>query len=88
MAYPGEIEFLKILRRTTNACGRVLIFDEVMTGFHVVLAVPRNIWYSTSLTALGKVIGGGLQLVHLVVNGNNGTIGSLWTSLSSRHFVW
>ncbi len=60
---PGEIEFLKILRETTNACGAVLIFDEVMTGFRVSLGGAQEIYgIQPDLTALGKVIGGGLPV--------------------------
>ena len=60
---PGEIEFLKILREATNACGAVLIFDEVMTGFRVSLGGAQEIYgIQPDLTALGKVIGGGLPV--------------------------
>ena len=60
---PGEIEFLKILREATNACGAVLIFDEVMTGFRVCLGGAQEIYgIQPDLTALGKVIGGGLPV--------------------------
>ena len=60
---PGEIEFLKILREATSACGAVLIFDEVMTGFRVSLGGAQEIYgIQPDLTALGKVIGGGLPV--------------------------
>ena len=60
---PGEIEFLKILREATDACGAVLIFDEVMTGFRVSLGGAQEIYgIQPDLTALGKVIGGGLPV--------------------------
>ena len=60
---PGEIEFLKILREAANACGAVLIFDEVMTGFRVSLGGAQEIYgIQPDLTALGKVIGGGLPV--------------------------
>ncbi len=60
---PGDIEFLKILREATNACGAVLIFDEVMTGFRVSLGGAQEIYgIQPDLTALGKVIGGGLPV--------------------------
>ena len=60
---PGEIEFLKILREATNACDAVLIFDEVMTGFRVSLGGAQEIYgIQPDLTALGKVIGGGLPV--------------------------
>ena len=60
---PGDIEFLKILRETTSSCGAVLIFDEVMTGFRVSLGGAQEIYgIQPDLTALGKVIGGGLPV--------------------------
>lgn len=53
--------FLRGLRTLANDTGALLIFDEVMTGFRIALGGARERFGVTAdLTALGKVIGGGL----------------------------
>ena len=60
---PGHEDFLKLLRKTTSANDSILIFDEVMSGFRVSLGGAQEIYNITpDLTALGKVIGGGLPV--------------------------
>ena len=60
---PGHVDFLKLLRETTSANDSILIFDEVMSGFRVSLGGAQEIYNITpDLTALGKVIGGGLPV--------------------------
>ena len=60
---PGEKDFLETLRIKTHESGSVLIFDEVMTGFRVSLGGAQELYGITpDLTALGKVIGGGLPV--------------------------
>ena len=60
---PGHEDFLKLLRETTTANNSILIFDEVMSGFRVSLGGAQEIYNITpDLTALGKVIGGGLPV--------------------------
>ena len=60
---PGDKDFLETLRIKTNENGSVLIFDEVMTGFRVSLGGAQELYGITpDLTALGKVIGGGLPV--------------------------
>ena len=60
---PGDKDFLETLRTKTNESGSVLIFDEVMTGFRVSLGGAQELYGITpDLTALGKVIGGGLPV--------------------------
>ncbi len=55
--------FLQGLRRITQADGALLIFDEVMTGFRVDLHGAQGLYgIRPDLTALGKVIGGGLPV--------------------------
>jgi glutamate-1-semialdehyde 2,1-aminomutase len=55
--------FLEALREVCDAHGTVLIFDEVMTGFRVSLGGAQGHYGVTpDLTALGKVIGGGLPV--------------------------
>ncbi len=55
--------FLETLRECCNESGSVLIFDEVMTGFRVGLGGAQAVYGVTpDLTALGKVIGGGLPV--------------------------
>ena len=60
---PGDKDFLETLRIKTHESGSVLIFDEVMTGFRVSLGGAEELYGITpDLTALGKVIGGGLPV--------------------------
>ena len=60
---PGDKDFLETLRIKTHENGSVLIFDEVMTGFRVSLGGAQELYgISPDLTALGKVIGGGLPV--------------------------
>ena len=60
---PGHEDFLKLLRETTSTNNSILIFDEVMSGFRVSLGGAQEIYNITpDLTALGKVIGGGLPV--------------------------
>jgi len=60
---PGDKNFLETLRTKTHESGSVLIFDEVMTGFRVSLGGAQELYGITpDLTALGKVIGGGLPV--------------------------
>jgi len=55
--------FLEGLREVCDEYGTVLIFDEVMTGFRVSLGGAQGLYGVTpDLTALGKVIGGGLPV--------------------------
>ena len=59
-ARPG---FLETLRELCTQHDAVLIFDEVMTGFRVARGGAQEIYGITpDLTALGKVIGGGLPV--------------------------
>jgi glutamate-1-semialdehyde 2,1-aminomutase len=56
-------EFLRALRALCSKHGAVLIFDEVMCGFRVGLGGAQALYGVTpDLTALGKVIGGGLPV--------------------------
>ena len=55
--------FLDGLRKITAADGALLIFDEVMTGFRVHPGGAQALYnIKPDLTALGKVIGGGLPV--------------------------
>jgi glutamate-1-semialdehyde 2,1-aminomutase len=55
--------YLTKLREITQKHGALLIFDEVMTGFRVAKGGVQEIEKITpDLTALGKVIGGGLPV--------------------------
>ncbi len=68
--YPANVglilprnNFLRRLRDACNEHGSVLIFDEVMTGFRVALGGVQELEAVTpDLTALGKIIGGGLPV--------------------------
>jgi glutamate-1-semialdehyde 2,1-aminomutase len=56
-------EFLQAMRRLCTQHGAVLIFDEVMSGFRVALNGAQSLFgIKPDLTALGKVIGGGLPV--------------------------
>ena len=60
---PGDFNFLKTLRDLTSKNGSLLIFDEVMSGFRVSLGGAQELFdIQPDLTALGKVIGGGLPV--------------------------
>jgi glutamate-1-semialdehyde 2,1-aminomutase len=53
--------YLEALRELTEKQGSLLIFDEVMTGFRVAFGGAQALYGITpDLTALGKIIGGGL----------------------------
>jgi glutamate-1-semialdehyde 2,1-aminomutase len=56
-------DFLSILREECTMNGALLIFDEVMTGFRVARGGAQEIYgVKPDLSALGKVIGGGLPV--------------------------
>ncbi len=60
---PPSDGFLAFLREITQAHGILLIFDEVMTGFRLARGgVQELTGVIPDLTALGKVIGGGLPV--------------------------
>jgi glutamate-1-semialdehyde 2,1-aminomutase len=60
--FPRE-SFLPILRDECTKHGALLIFDEVITGFRVARGGAQEIYQiKPDLTALGKVIGGGLPV--------------------------
>ena len=55
--------YLQTLRDLCTANGSVLIFDEVMTGFRLAPGgVQERIGITPDLTAMGKIIGGGLPV--------------------------
>ena len=55
--------YLEFLRDITARRGSLLIFDEVMTGFRVARGGAQELYgILPDLTALGKVIGGGLPV--------------------------
>jgi glutamate-1-semialdehyde 2,1-aminomutase len=58
-----EHGFLAGLRDLAHANGALLIADEVVTGFRLQYGTAQNAYgFTADLTALGKVIGGGLPL--------------------------
>ena len=60
---PGTLEFLQTIRAYTESNDSILIFDEVMSGFRVSLGGAQEIYnIKPDLSALGKVIGGGLPV--------------------------
>lgn len=60
---PPQPGFLAGLREITATHGTLLVFDEVMTGFRVHPGGAQTLFDITpDITALGKVIGGGLPV--------------------------
>jgi glutamate-1-semialdehyde 2,1-aminomutase len=58
---PPREGFLELLRERADACGALLIFDEVISGFRVTRGGAQEVMGVTGdLTILGKVLGGGL----------------------------
>jgi glutamate-1-semialdehyde 2,1-aminomutase len=58
---PPRPGYLETLRELADKHGTLLVFDEVMTGFRVALGGAQTLYGITpDLTALGKIIGGGL----------------------------
>ena len=61
--YFTKEKFLSVLREECTRNGALLIFDEVITGFRVARGGAQEIYgVKPDLTALGKVIGGGLPV--------------------------
>jgi len=60
---PPADGFLEALRALCDACGALLVFDEVITGFRVARGgAQERFGVRADLTILGKVVGGGLPL--------------------------
>jgi glutamate-1-semialdehyde 2,1-aminomutase len=58
-----EPGYLQRLRNITHACGTLLIFDEVITGFRVAYGGAQELYgIVPDVTILGKIIGGGLPV--------------------------
>ncbi len=58
---PPRPGYLEALRELTEEDGAILVFDEVMTGFRLALGgAQERFGVTPDLTALGKIIGGGL----------------------------
>jgi glutamate-1-semialdehyde 2,1-aminomutase len=61
--YFPEENFLPVLREECERNGALLIFDEVITGFRVARGGAQEVFgIKPDLSALGKVIGGGLPV--------------------------
>jgi glutamate-1-semialdehyde 2,1-aminomutase len=60
---PPAPGFLEALRGLCDACGSLLVFDEVITGFRVARGGAQELYgVRADLTLLGKIVGGGLPL--------------------------
>ncbi|MHB8527166.1 MAG: glutamate-1-semialdehyde 2,1-aminomutase [Candidatus Acidiferrales bacterium] len=60
---PPAPGFLEGLREITRRTGALLIFDEVITGFRLCYGGAQSLYkIEPDLTALGKIIGGGLPV--------------------------
>ena len=61
--YFPEEDFLPVVREECTRNGALLIFDEVITGFRIARGGAQEVYgIKPDLTALGKVIGGGLPV--------------------------
>ena len=64
----ASVPFIKRCRELCTQYGALLVFDEVMTGFRVALGGAQSLYaqsipgFKPDLTALGKVIGGGMPM--------------------------
>ena len=66
-AIQPEPGFLAGLRALADRVGALLVFDEVVTGFRLALGGAQEKYGVTpDLTALGKIVGGGLPLAAIV----------------------
>lgn len=60
---PPKKGFLQFLRDITARYGTLLIFDEVITGFRISIGGAQEYFgIKPDLTALGKIVGGGMPL--------------------------
>jgi glutamate-1-semialdehyde 2,1-aminomutase len=58
---PARGSFLELLRERADACGALLIFDEVISGFRLARGGAQELsGVQADLTIMGKIIGGGL----------------------------
>ncbi|MGQ2981425.1 MAG: glutamate-1-semialdehyde 2,1-aminomutase [Polaromonas sp.] len=64
----ASVPFMKRCRELCTQYGALLVFDEVMTGFRVALGGAQSLFarsipgFKPDMTALGKVIGGGMPM--------------------------
>ena len=64
----ASVPFIKRCRELCTQYGALLVFDEVMTGFRVALGGAQSVYaqsipgFKPDMTALGKVIGGGMPM--------------------------
>ncbi|HEY8241080.1 MAG TPA: glutamate-1-semialdehyde 2,1-aminomutase [Kiritimatiellia bacterium] len=60
LPHPGFLEFLQ---KQASACGALLIFDEVISGFRLTFGGYQDLCgVRPDLTCLGKIIGGGMPV--------------------------
>jgi glutamate-1-semialdehyde 2,1-aminomutase len=64
----ASVPFIKRCRELCTQYGALLVFDEVMNGFRVALGGAQSVYaksipgFKPDMTALGKVIGGGMPM--------------------------
>ncbi|MGN6371651.1 MAG: glutamate-1-semialdehyde 2,1-aminomutase [Solirubrobacteraceae bacterium] len=57
----ADDDFLALLRERADACGALLVFDEVISGFRVARGGMQELsGVDADLTVMGKILGGGL----------------------------
>ena len=60
---PPQPGYLEALRELCDACGALLVFDEVISGFRAAAGGAQQVFgVKPDLTCLGKIIGGGLPV--------------------------
>jgi glutamate-1-semialdehyde 2,1-aminomutase len=59
---PADVSFVKTLRKWTKSNGALLLFDEVITFRTEVGGMQERYDVQPDLTALGKIVGGGLPV--------------------------
>lgn len=59
---PAQPDYLRLLRQTTQECGALLVFDEVITLRLAYGGMQEVHGIKPDLTTLGKIIGGGLPM--------------------------
>ena len=80
-----EPGFLNAVRALTSDLGMVLIFDEVKTGFRTALGGAQEYYgVEPDLTALGKILGGGLPIGAV---GGRGDLMELCSPARSRNLA-
>lgn len=82
--------FLELINEYTHNAGALVIYDEVITAFRFTYGGAQDLLgVQPDLTALGKIIGGGLPIgAYGGKKGNHGQSGTSRTSIPGWHTCW